>query len=286
LNGVRLPITERGFTFALIVSAAIHVVLFSLLLSFVSGFGSGRVQAVTEIGIKVSLVSGVPAKAGKTAVLPGLKPRETDGAAQVAAVPAREAPEQVAPVEEDGIKQLAEIGPSNESSEMGHDAGAFSTPVVPISGGGDPSGSIGSGVPAAGRGSGELSQGNDAGDSATQREGITGEGGGAWSPRDTDPIPQYEDNVIPVYPPLALLRGYQGEAVLSVEVLADGRVGRVGISRSTGHEILDRTALKTVRTWRFDPGRRGGRPVTMSVDVPFRFVLMENSALVKADDQQ
>jgi periplasmic protein TonB len=82
------------------------------------------------------------------------------------------------------------------------------------------------------------------------------------------------------------LRGYQGVAVLSVEVLADGRVGQVGIRHSTGHEILDRTALETVRTWRFEPGRREGRPVAMSVAVPVRFVLKGNSTLVKMDDRR
>jgi protein TonB len=64
--------------------------------------------------------------------------------------------------------------------------------------------------------------------------------------------------------------------VLLVEVLADGRVGQVKIKRSAGYEILDRAALEAVKTWRFDPGRREGRAVTMSVEVPVRFVLNGN----------
>ncbi|MCX5823464.1 MAG: energy transducer TonB [Deltaproteobacteria bacterium] len=50
------------------------------------------------------------------------------------------------------------------------------------------------------------------------------------------------------------------------------------MSRSAGHEILDRAALEAVSTWRFEPGRREGRAVTMSVEVPVRFVLNGNSA--------
>jgi protein TonB len=74
--------------------------------------------------------------------------------------------------------------------------------------------------------------------------------------------------------------------VLFVEVLADGRVGQVSIKRSAGHETLDRAALEAVRTWRFEPGRREGRAVTMSVEVPVRFVLNGNSAWLKTDERQ
>jgi protein TonB len=66
--------------------------------------------------------------------------------------------------------------------------------------------------------------------------------------------------------------------VLFVEVLADGRVGQMGIKRSAGHDILDRAALEAVGTWRFEPGRKEGRAVAMSVEVPVRFVLNEYSA--------
>ena len=97
-------------------------------------------------------------------------------------------------------------------------------------------------------------------------------------PKDADAVPRYGDNARPAYPPLARLRGYQGMVVLFVEVLSDGRVGQVGIRRSAGHEILDRAALEAVMTWRFEPGRKEGRTVAMSVEVPVRFVLNGNSA--------
>ncbi|MBN2437289.1 MAG: energy transducer TonB, partial [Deltaproteobacteria bacterium] len=234
---------------------------------------------------------GTPAADGKTAALPGRKPRAANRAAPVAAASSREAPENVAPAEKEIKDLLADIPPSTEWTGPQDDAGALQemaspAPAVFIPGGEDPSGSIGSDIPASRQGGGEFSRGNDTGGLAARGEG-TGtpqEGSAEWSSRDTDAVPRYGDNALPAYPPLARLRGYQGVAVLLVEVRADGRVGQVGIKRSTGHEILDRTALEAVLSWKFEPGRREGRPMTMSVAVPVRFVLKENSILVKTDD--
>jgi TonB family protein len=222
----------------------------------------------------------------------------------MAAAPLREIPEKVAPAEKEDRNLLADIRPSAEWSERGHDTGASPAPVSPpatvsfpapasppgpavlVQKGKDSSGSIGSGISAVRRGGGEFLRGNDTDGPASWREetGIPQEESGVWPPKDADAVPRYGDNTLPTYPPLARLRGYQGLAVLFVEVLADGRVGQMGIKRSTGHEILDRTALEAVRSWKFEPGRREGRPVTMSVAVPVRFVLKGNSILVKADD--
>ena len=264
---IRLPFAERRFALALIVSAAIHAALLPVFLSFASGSVPKHVQPIREICINAFLVPGTLAAAGKTMALPGRKRREADRAAPMAAAPPRGVPEQVTPAEKEGKKLFADIRPPAEWLGMGHDAGALPAPVSPASpvlfpGGGDRSGS------------------NGAGNTAFRREG-TGEtrpeGGGVWSPKDADAVPRYGDNARPAYPPLARLRGYQGVVVLFVEVLVDGRVGQVGIRRSSGHEILDRAALEAVRTWRFEPGRKEGRAVTMSVEVPVRFVLNGNS---------
>ena len=276
LKNVRPRVAEKGFAFALIASAAIHVALFSLLWFFAPGYATGRVQPDTETGIEAFLVSGIPAAAGRTAVLSGSKQEKTNRTAATF-VPAKVISEMVVQAEKENVKPLPEIQASNESSKMGHNADAFSTPVIIIPGSGS-SGNIGPDVSVAYRGNGESSRGDNTRDLALRREGM-------GISDNADAVPRYEDNTLPAYPPLARLRGYQGETVLSVEVLADGRVGQIGISRSTGHEILDRTALEAVRSWRFCPGRSEGRPVTMSVAVPFRFVLTGNSVLVKADKQ-
>jgi protein TonB len=283
---IRLPVAERRFALALIVSAAMHTALLPVLLSFASGSAPRHVQPIREICINAFLVPGTLAAAGKTVALPGRKRREADRVAPVAAAPPREVPENVTPAEKEGKKMLADIRPPAEWLGKGHDTGALPVPAYPASpvlfpGDGDLSESNSAGSTAARRGGGEFSGGNGAGSTAFRREG-TGEspqeGGGVWPPKDADAVPRYRDNARLTYPPLARLRGYQGVVVLFVEVLVDGRVGQVGIRRSAGHEILDRAALETVRTWRFEPGRKEGRAVTMSVEVPVRFVLNGNSA--------
>ena len=85
-------------------------------------------------------------------------------------------------------------------------------------------------------------------------------------------IPQ-EGNPKPPYPEFARRRGYEGTVRLKVEVLASGRVGRIWVKESSGYEILDRSALETIRDWRFIPARFGGIPVKSTVIIPVKFQL-------------
>ncbi len=86
-------------------------------------------------------------------------------------------------------------------------------------------------------------------------------------------VPRYNENTPPIYPSVARRRGYEGVVLISAEILVDGSVGELEIKKSSGHNILDRSALKAVKKWKFEPARRMGYPVTMRVDVPVRFVL-------------
>jgi TonB family protein len=312
---IRLPVAERGFAFALIVSAAIHAALLPMLLSFTTGFATRRIQPMTEIYIEAFLVPGYVAAAGKSALsgckrqdvvriapvvvaLAGKVParvasteRETrnllaDRPASVVVALPQEVQEHFAPVDKEDQNLFTDIRSPAEWLGSGYDTGALPASASPalavlFPGGVDRSGSNSARIPAARRGSGEFSEGNGAGALAFRREGSEEthqERSGAWPTKDADAVPRYGDNARPAYPPMARLRGYQGVVVLLVEVLVDGRVGQVGIRRSTGHEILDRAALEAVKTWRFEPGRREGRAVTMSVEVPVRFVFNEYSA--------
>ncbi|MDO9515572.1 MAG: energy transducer TonB [Syntrophales bacterium] len=90
----------------------------------------------------------------------------------------------------------------------------------------------------------------------------------------TEPaIPCYKNNPPPKYPEIARRRGYEGEVLLSVMVSVDGTVAALKVKESSGHPILDRAAMKTVAAWEFEPARRMGTPVPLSVDIPVRFVL-------------
>ena len=85
--------------------------------------------------------------------------------------------------------------------------------------------------------------------------------------------PRYDRNPKPSYPRIARRRGYEGVVVLKVEILDNGRVGELRVKRSSGHHILDRSALKTVKQWKFIPAKRGEDPIRIWVEIPIKFEL-------------
>ena len=85
--------------------------------------------------------------------------------------------------------------------------------------------------------------------------------------------PRYSVNPPPVYPAIARKRGDEGTVLLEVHVDEAGRVDDLRIAASSGYNPLDRAALKAVRRWRFEPGRRGDRKIAVWVRVPVIFRL-------------
>jgi len=85
--------------------------------------------------------------------------------------------------------------------------------------------------------------------------------------------PAYRKNPPPPYPGAAKRRGIEGVVLLDVFVNAAGKVEKAAVYQSSGYAILDRTALKAVGVWIFEPGMMGDRPVAMWVRVPIRFEL-------------
>lgn len=85
--------------------------------------------------------------------------------------------------------------------------------------------------------------------------------------------PLYRLNPPPSYPLAARQRQDEGTVLLDVLVDEKGRVGELRIATSSGHPLLDRAALKGVRRWRFEPGRRDQEKIPMWVQVPIRFTL-------------
>ncbi|MCI5148417.1 MAG: TonB family protein [Candidatus Electrothrix sp. MAN1_4] len=85
--------------------------------------------------------------------------------------------------------------------------------------------------------------------------------------------PLYQSNPPPAYPRMARRRGLEGIVMLGVTVLKDGSVDKVRLHKSSGYRLLDKSALKTVKKWRFSPGTKNGRPASMEVLVPVRFKL-------------
>jgi len=59
---------------------------------------------------------------------------------------------------------------------------------------------------------------------------------------------------VPVdYPIAARRRGLEGVVTVGVEVGRDGEVFHAWVIRGSGHGLLDRAALRSIRHWRFDP---------------------------------
>ncbi len=84
------------------------------------------------------------------------------------------------------------------------------------------------------------------------------------------------ENEAPKYPRVARERGYEGEVMLEVQVLQDGRAGSVSIKESSGYFILDKAAVKAVRRWQFTPAMRGETIFTSAIELPIVFRLRDS----------
>ena len=77
---------------------------------------------------------------------------------------------------------------------------------------------------------------------------------------------KHSDRVL--YPPEAFAMGLEGEAILLVELDAQGRIAQVSIGSSSGHAILDEAAIRYVREMgSLGPGLSGQ---TIAYPVAFR----------------
>jgi protein TonB len=88
--------------------------------------------------------------------------------------------------------------------------------------------------------------------------------------------PAFLDNPHPIYPPLARQRGWEGDVLIKVSVDNQGKVVRADLKQSSGHRVLDKSALKQIRTWRFSPALKGNVGVAGEVTVPVHFRLRQS----------
>ncbi|MCL1825512.1 MAG: energy transducer TonB [Betaproteobacteria bacterium] len=85
----------------------------------------------------------------------------------------------------------------------------------------------------------------------------------------------YLSNPKPEYPSRSRRLREQGLVKLRVHVTAEGYADEVTLHTSSGFDLLDKSALDTVRRWRFRPAQRAGTPVEGRVIVPLRFELQD-----------
>jgi TonB family protein len=85
--------------------------------------------------------------------------------------------------------------------------------------------------------------------------------------------PDYKTNPKPRYPMIARRSRYEGVVLLRVWVTESGKVGEIELERSSGYEVLDKSAIEAVKDWIFIPAKKNGVSISSWVKVPIRFEL-------------
>lgn len=75
------------------------------------------------------------------------------------------------------------------------------------------------------------------------------------------------------YPRVARSRGIEGRVVVAVTITQSGGVDGITLVEGSGHSVLDRAAMASVRRWKFHPARRSGAPVAGRLEIPVIFEL-------------
>lgn len=86
---------------------------------------------------------------------------------------------------------------------------------------------------------------------------------------------RYAYNPKPNYPDQAKREGWEGMVLLRVLINSHGEPATIEVNRSSGFDVLDLAALKTVRGWRFHPAHYGHKRVESWVKVPIVFRLAD-----------
>ena len=126
-----------------------------------------------------------------------------------------------------------------------------------------------------------------------RRSGVESESVVAALPPGTEPISNSSDisapeyaapalgNQSPKYPYAARRRGMEGKVVIEAVVDRAGTVATAVVAVSSGHRLLDRAALSTVKRWIFHPARRRGQAVGATIAIPITFALETASAFAQ-----
>ena len=97
---------------------------------------------------------------------------------------------------------------------------------------------------------------------------------GVYAPGQGVVSPKVLKDVQPKYTPEAMKARIQGTVGMEVVVLTDGTVGDVKVTQSLDTVYgLDDEAVKAVRQWLFEPGKKDGKPVPVRVTVEVTFNL-------------
>jgi TonB family protein len=150
-------------------------------------------------------------------------------------------------------------------------------PNVNMSQYGDPLGKLG--PPSNGPGSGGgIGSGKGGGVGSGTGGGVGpgeggGIGGGPFRVGGGVTAPSVLHKVEPEYSEEARKAKYQGTVLLYIEVDPSGRATNIKVQRSLGLG-LDEKAIEAVKQWKFKPGYKDGKPVTVAATIEVNFRLL------------
>jgi len=85
--------------------------------------------------------------------------------------------------------------------------------------------------------------------------------------------PKIVYKTVPDYPVKAIEAAMQGTAVIKIFILKNGRVGNAVIEQTSGHELLDRSAVAAISQWIFEPAVSQKEAIEAWFKVPVKFQL-------------
>jgi periplasmic protein TonB len=107
-------------------------------------------------------------------------------------------------------------------------------------------------------------------------QGFTGDGagGGGGTRTRADQPPELLRSFQAPYPKHLIAAGIEGRVLLLVEVLPNGRAGKVTLVKGI-HPELDQLAILSLQRFRWRPARRAGVKVATEIPLAFRFTIRE-----------
>ena len=111
------------------------------------------------------------------------------------------------------------------------------------------------------------------GDFSVNLSGVTGSGNevdAIFSLSDLDQKPRVVYQPAPIYPPELARKGLQGTVYVLFIIDKGGRARGLKVQKST-HPAFNNPALKAVKQWKFEPGKRKGKAVQFRMRVPITF---------------
>ena len=88
--------------------------------------------------------------------------------------------------------------------------------------------------------------------------------------------PSVIKRVKPVYPEEARVAGIEGKVIIKVAILFDGTIGNIEVLQSSGRDDFDQAAKECVKQWKFKPAMQSGIRVTMAVQIPITFDIIND----------